>query len=445
MVKKRILTIILTAVMILSLCSCGKKNIETSSETKQDNIVHGPYEEYVMDNMFGDTLSIKVPESFLIYGEDTINYQGEETIYLSLNVNDGTNAEIEENLTVTLYERDESVLSEYDKFDYVIESYKNRYEFELIQEETTANGHTLWIEGVNPDHDFEKRSSKIRMVAHYVDLDGFVVCCLLVCDYSLKEHEEIVSFEEFETVVKSVVLEMVPPVTSESIVLSEIDESTITSETIESETPTVIVESATSAEQTESVVPEPSTESEPVVEVTYEKDDWRSAGFYVDGNYGKLPMTYEELKNLGFEELKFSTRDIDENDTIEALKSFKYGDLDAYNTEGELLLVDFCNETETEQQVKDCTIYAIRFTRPDHELRSGEDVELCNGLSWGASYAEAIELMGEPDKNIDLTNEYGYNGELYYYFDENSVGKYICLNFFKDELEGIYITVNPIK
>lgn len=214
---------------------------------------------------------------------------------------------------------------------------------------------------------------------------------------------------------------------------------------------TVVEENVSASETVEEAEVEP---VEVYGELDYPDDDWRCAGFYINGSFAKLPMTYEELSELGFDKLcNANGMEIalfePESYMIPAYSFRAISSYELYNNMEESIYPFFVNVAAEEKYVTECMIYSLRFVDYTHENRSGygelpQDVKICNGISWDTSYDEVIALMGEPDEGIDVSDEEGFSGTLTYYMEDGNSDRYVEIDFFRNSVDEFRINAMPI-
>lgn len=188
----------------------------------------------------------------------------------------------------------------------------------------------------------------------------------------------------------------------------------------------------------------------------YPDDDWRCAGFYLNGELVKLPLTWDEFAELGYDTLCSSATGssgvqwlVDED---YSLKPYHYiiQPKFAYNEAGEGIRVFFVNVEGETQVVWDCVVYQVHFYEPPKGADVGgvgkvpEDVKLCNGVTWGDTYEEVVELMGEPDEILGSEKDEGFSGSLTWYMEEGNRKRYVELHFHKNVVNEITINALPI-
>lgn len=435
----------------LGLCACGKEVQMEQAEIQE------PCREWIRTGSLEQlTISLKVPEKYLIYEDMVVSGElRNELISTSLYVNDGTDPEIEEVLYVSVYEKPGRNNGQ-NEFEYVTDSQKDYYNFELIEEKEEDDIKMLFIEGVDKDSEYESLSNKLRIAAGFITVDDYVFSCQVSCMYLHKEEEEKVGFKELEQIVKDVVIEVLP---YEGLQPEEKGTESTESSRVEPEE-SVESSQAEKAEIVEST--ESSTESggESQAEIEgvavyetpeYPQDDWRSGGLYYNGTYFQVPMSYQELCDLGFNRLGNNGMDnideiSDESKAHYMLPAYSCNlaiTLNAYNEEDKWLNVSFVNETGEEQWIKDCTIYEIRFSDDVMEENLGDSIQLCNGITHMSTYEEVIELMGEPSYESGSKDENGYFGTMTYQIE--GVGDHrVSIHFFRNQVDGFTVTMMPI-
>ena len=425
MIRKKI--VLFMGIMALGLAACGKKEGSVlSNDSNQEFQAEEKYEEYhITTSQFEDTdLSIKIPKEYLVYGtEPSVNGQS----YFAIFVNEGTNEDCRQMITVTVKTKPTP--------DYTAES-----EYEYWSNDPDA-GEIIEKDGVYVTYS-NYGDEEHRCVATFRDVGNLLVNCKWE---TVVNPDSSVTYEDLEKAMEEIVFEEVEKPeteTTEAAPESEETESSLAEEEIPVETQ-----------------PQSEEETIEVVEVysilDYPDDDWRCAGFYVDGKFAKLPMTYEELKELGFAEkieITNSSRDVTEL-MIPAYTSNTDCSFVCQNSDGEGLYVNFVNTTAEEQKIENCIIYRIQLINPDDENRSGygelpDTMTLCNGIGFDSTYEEVIALMGEPDKVSDLSSYIkdgvGFNGSLTYYFEEGNRKRYLEMTIYDNVVNGITIWVPPI-
>ncbi|MBQ4536859.1 MAG: ribosomal protein L7/L12 [Lachnospiraceae bacterium] len=557
-VKKKLGTLVLVTGVLVGLCACGKEPASTESPVEEQADM-GPYREWIQKGTLQNvTLSVKIPEKWLVYEEAEVGTSQDQVIHATYYVNDGGDVKMQEMLSVSLYEQNGLCPGNLDRFEYAIDSLKDYYDFELVEEKEEGNSHTLFLEGKDKDFDPEDSSlsDKYCMVAKYVKMDNMVFCCKVEFDYLYKEQEEIAGFEEFEEIVDSVKLEVLQeeeaaqnptvetPVSenvtaetsaSENVIAESltnegntVEVTTSESTTAESQTyyvklleagdsklkviqvyrevtdagladakaaveaaPCLVIET-TSLEEAESIaqafrdvgatIDEDMTSEEfgssngeaanpaeasgsgnvgvagteaveVYAELNYPEDDWRSAGFYVDGQYAQLPMSYQELCELGFDQLLLAGQpekleecdaETKENYTLPAYSINMANSIDAGNEKGDQMRIYLVNVTGEEQWIPDNTVYSIQAYKPTDTDAGVQDIKLCNGVTWGTTYEEVLELMGDADKVQDVSNGNGFDGTLIYYLEEGRSVRKISIHFFRNQVDSFVIDAKPI-
>ena len=175
--------------------------------------------------------------------------------------------------------------------------------------------------------------------------------------------------------------------------------------------------------------------------------DWHSAGFYLNGQYAKLPMTCDELAAMGFD--RFNIWDTENAAFVETeelvLQPYEVCSARVYNAGGEYVTVDILNEQEQELDFKDCTIYRITFgtenALSDVGLKNGS---LCNDLKIGDSYEDIVESMGTPDEEVNTMPDLAFCGSLNYFFDTSSRMQYVEILLFENKLYSVEVRYWPV-
>lgn len=213
----------------------------------------------------------------------------------------------------------------------------------------------------------------------------------------------------------------------------------------------------------DSVDYEEETQEEPIeprevyAPLDYPDDDWRSAGFYLNGELVKLPLTWDEFSELGYDALYSSIGKpgmesylAEEGYSLEPC-FYSIEALYAYNEAEEGIGVYLVNVEGKTQAVKDCVVYKTRFIKPPTDVDAGgigktpQDVKLCNGVTWDTTYEEVLELMGEADKVAYVTSENGgFGGILIYYMEKENHDRYVQIEFCENTVEAFAISALPI-
>lgn len=404
-VKRNLWTVAVIVSLMLGLCACGKEEPAVVEEM-------GPYKEWIRTGSVQEvTVSIKVPERWLIYEDVLVSEPSDQVVNTSFYVNDGTNPEIKEVLSVSLYEKRGICVSNQNEFDYVTDSQKDYYDFTQVAEKEEGNTHILFIEGVDKDFESEHISNKIRIVAGFVTVDDNVFCCQVYYKYLHKEEENQAGFDEFEKIVKSVVLENLPYGATESGGKNE-----------------------SASTRGEVSLPEGAS------------TDWRSGGFLVNGQYAQVPMSVTALEDMGFE--KYIIWDMERSEYVEmteyTLEPYTAWIARATNEVGEYITVEFLNYSEKVVDFRESTVYMVNFGVENVLSDEGvTDIALCNGLTIGNSYEDIVEVMGVPDEEFNATPEDKFSGSMTYYLTQDSKMQYVEMMLYQDVLSNIEINLCP--
>lgn len=137
----------------------------------------------------------------------------------------------------------------------------------------------------------------------------------------------------------------------------------------------------------------------------FSTDDWKSLEFSLDGNVISFPITYAEVKALGF-----SIDSESENETLEA--NHYTTSIPAENAAGEEIYIRFKNFTDGDKLIKDCDIYGFGIEEVGYR-DVNPTFTLCNGISFGVSVEDIKAVMGEPDYLYESDDKTRYSLEYY--------------------------------
>ncbi|MGB4626759.1 MAG: hypothetical protein WBI36_03000 [Erysipelotrichaceae bacterium] len=145
-------------------------------------------------------------------------------------------------------------------------------------------------------------------------------------------------------------------------------------------------------------------------------DDWTDLEFLLDGNKYSFPHKFLPFNSKGWL--------LEENDEIQpgeyTDEYYEIWNNSFYDEENQLyatILVEFENETDKVQNIKDCTIWWISFSRMPYlgvELNNVYEIELAKGIKWGSTEKEIIAAYGNvaEDKRIAVEED-GYVALIY--------------------------------
>lgn len=489
--KKGFLAILLSMGMLCGLSSCGaqkEENAATGSDitVESDAAVNGEggsdgYREYVM-SWWGEpfALSVKVPECYL-------NENSEKDLSHMLDEN-LDREKVKENTfmpiptlgaDITLYNGAQELELDFDNLygeeAQIFRAFISGGEFKDRLVRDIQESYTCEPAGQKEENGMIKQffrcknaDEELKRVSALADMDDDLI---MLC--SITSRGEGAELEDLEEIMDSLIFTFEPDKRVYGILDDGVNydsdmqveaagtEEGLTDEADREEEPAASEESsgnetANSAKETEEAA-EPSPEPVPIfAPLDYSDDDWRCAGFYLNGEFAKLPMSWEEFSALGFASLCRQT--IGSFQSVEQCMVEEYpirpyyyliNSLYAYNDAEEMISVYFVNTEGEEQDVKDCIVYKVRFVGPSHENFGGygelpEDVKLCNGISWDTTYEEVIALMGEADKVIDVSEDKGFCGTLTYYMEEGNRKRRVEFEFYNNIVDTFSINALPI-
>ena len=160
--------------------------------------------------------------------------------------------------------------------------------------------------------------------------------------------------------------------------------------------------------------------------------DWKSLDFTLNGTSYSFPLTWSDVENMGY-----TLEEEYANETLEP-NYYTYSVI-AENEEGETFYIQLKNFTDEDKLMKDCDVYSFKFENQEYR-DVNPDASLCNGVTFGMTYEEVKELMGEPDYYYESEpgseNVYQYAD---YYVDGTSYGSQVSFSFLDGPLYSIEI------